>query len=83
VAKEIVIFDIDGTLSDVSERVHHLRKRPKNWKAFFRGWLRIRPFILSCAYVTSCTNRESALSCAPGGPSSIGTKPFSGLPGKE
>lgn len=34
---EIVIFDIDGTLADVSERIHHVRKKPKNWPAFFRG----------------------------------------------
>ena len=36
-ADEIVIFDIDGTLADVSERIHHLRKKPKNWNAFFQG----------------------------------------------
>lgn len=35
--KEIVIFDIDGTLADVSERIRHLQKKPKNWKGFFRG----------------------------------------------
>ncbi len=35
--KEIVIFDIDGTLADVSERIHHVRKKPKNWPAFFEG----------------------------------------------
>ena len=34
---EIVIFDIDGTLADVSERIHHLKKKPKNWDAFFAG----------------------------------------------
>jgi FMN phosphatase YigB (HAD superfamily) len=34
--EEIVIFDIDGTLANVSERIHHLQKKPKNWKAFFR-----------------------------------------------
>lgn len=34
---EIVIFDIDGTLADVSERIHHVRKKPKNWNAFFAG----------------------------------------------
>jgi phosphoglycolate phosphatase-like HAD superfamily hydrolase len=28
--KEIVIFDIDGTLSDVSERIHHLQRKPKD-----------------------------------------------------
>jgi len=36
-AAELVIFDIDGTLADVSERIHHLRQKPKNWEAFFQG----------------------------------------------
>ena len=36
-ADEIVIFDIDGTLADVSERIHHVKKKPKNWNAFFAG----------------------------------------------
>lgn len=35
--EEIVIFDIDGTLADVSERIHHLQGKPKNWNAFFQG----------------------------------------------
>lgn len=35
--EEIVIFDIDGTLADVSERVHHVRKKPKNWNVPFQG----------------------------------------------
>ena len=36
-AYELVIFDIDGTLADVSERIHHLKKKPKDWNAFFGG----------------------------------------------
>jgi len=36
-AEEIVIFDIDGTLADVSERLHHIKKKPKDWDAFFKG----------------------------------------------
>ena len=35
--EEIVIFDIDGTLADMSERIHHVQKKPKNWNAFFKG----------------------------------------------
>ncbi|HET9911982.1 MAG TPA: HAD family acid phosphatase [Anaerolineales bacterium] len=35
--EEIVIFDIDGTLADVSERIQHLKKKPKDWNAFFSG----------------------------------------------
>lgn len=34
---ELVIFDIDGTLADISERVHHIRRKPKNWTAFNAG----------------------------------------------
>ncbi len=36
-AGEIVIFDIDGTLADISAREHHVRRKPRNWDAFFRG----------------------------------------------
>ena len=35
--REIAIFDIDGTLADISAREHHVREHPKNWKAFFAG----------------------------------------------
>ena len=35
--REIVIFDIDGTLADISAREHYVRRHPKNWKAFFAG----------------------------------------------
>ena len=36
-AEELVVFDIDGTLADISERVHHVRRKPKNWNAFNAG----------------------------------------------
>lgn len=35
--EELVIFDIDGTLADISERIHHIRRKPKNWNAFSAG----------------------------------------------
>ena len=35
--EEFVIFDIDGTIADISERVHHVRRKPKNWNAFNAG----------------------------------------------
>lgn len=31
------IFDIDGTLADLSHRLHHIQKEPKDWDAFFAG----------------------------------------------
>lgn len=30
----LICFDIDGTLADVSHRVHYWRQKPKNWKMF-------------------------------------------------
>lgn len=33
--KDIIIFDLDGTLADCSHRLHHIQKSPKNWRAFF------------------------------------------------
>lgn len=29
------LFDIDGTLADLSHRLHHIQKQPKDWDAFF------------------------------------------------
>ncbi len=29
------VVDIDGVLADVRHRVHHLRRRPKDWPGFF------------------------------------------------
>lgn len=42
-ADEIVIFDINGTLADVSERIRHVKQKPKNWKTFFGGMAQDKP----------------------------------------
>ena len=34
-----VVVDLDGTLSDVSGRLHHIERRPKDWDAFFAACL--------------------------------------------
>lgn len=67
-ADEIVIFDIDGTLADVSERIHHVKKRPKNWPAFFQGMAQdkaIQSMVRLCnilyasgMHVTLCSGRN-------------------------
>jgi predicted secreted acid phosphatase len=69
-SQEIVIFDIDGTLADVSERVHHLRKRPKDWDAFFEGMAQdkaIRSMVRLCeilhaagVHIVLCSGRNEA-----------------------
>lgn len=32
-----VVFDLDGTIANISHRVHHVRGGNKNWDAFFAG----------------------------------------------
>jgi hypothetical protein len=32
--KKFVIFDMDGTLADASERQHYLKKEPQDWEGF-------------------------------------------------
>lgn len=36
-SKEIVLFDIDGTLANVEDRVHHIKGEKRNWRAFFEA----------------------------------------------
>jgi hypothetical protein len=33
--RDCYLFDIDGTLAEVSHRLHYIEKKPKNWHAFF------------------------------------------------
>lgn len=33
--RPLAVLDIDGVLADVSHRVAHVQRRPKNWAAFF------------------------------------------------
>jgi len=30
----IVVFDIDGTLAKIDHRLHHVKKKPKDWASF-------------------------------------------------
>lgn len=29
------VFDIDGTIADLTHRLHHIQKEPKDWDSFF------------------------------------------------
>ncbi|MEW5853149.1 MAG: hypothetical protein AB2A00_30485 [Myxococcota bacterium] len=41
--RRVVLVDIDGTVADVSHRLHHVQGRPRNWKRFFEGMDRDEP----------------------------------------
>lgn len=38
-----IVFDIDGTLSDPSQRLHHLEQDRPNWDAFYNSALDDKP----------------------------------------
>lgn len=33
---KVIIVDIDGTIADATHRLHYIKTKPKDWKAFFR-----------------------------------------------
>ena len=38
-----IIFDMDGTLADVSHRKHFVENKPKNWDAFYKAMINDKP----------------------------------------
>lgn len=55
-AKEIVIFDIDGTLADVEGRVHHIQGRKRTGGPFSRKCTPIRRLIPLCHFTKNFGN---------------------------
>ena len=43
--RPLAIVDIDGVVADVRHRLHHLERRPKNWKGFFADAERDQPHL--------------------------------------
>jgi hypothetical protein len=43
--RPLAVVDIDGVVADVRHRLHHLERRPKNWKGFFADAERDQPHL--------------------------------------
>ena len=41
----IYIFDLDGTLADISHRLHFIEQKPQDWKAFFAACVDDKPIV--------------------------------------
>jgi phosphoglycolate phosphatase-like HAD superfamily hydrolase len=41
--KDTVIFDLDGTLADISHRLHYIEGPDKDWDAFFKACVHDEP----------------------------------------
>ena len=33
--RQVAVFDVDGVVADVRHRLHHVARRPKDWRRFF------------------------------------------------
>ena len=65
----VVVFDIDGTLADLTHRRHHVEAKPKNWSAFFEGMADDKPhghmiWLARCVFgrcqIILCSGRNEA-----------------------
>ncbi len=57
-----VIVDIDGTIADVTHRLHHIRDaKRKNWRAFFEGMDRDKPILERLHQVRDLSSRHRIL----------------------
>lgn len=68
--RKVIVVDIDGTVADISHRVHHLeQKTPKDWISFRQGHEKDKPIMhiinlvktLSKTHdIVFCTGREES-----------------------
>lgn len=42
--KDVIVFDLDGTLALVDHRTHHIRGKEKDWKAFYEACDQDEPY---------------------------------------
>jgi len=69
--KNIVIVDVDGTISKVGNRLVYLQTEPKDWDAFYEACFEDEPIIEMCKLVQSleasgwviyfCTGRRESV----------------------
>lgn len=75
----IFIFDIDGTLADLSHRLHHIQKEPKDWKGFFADCKEDEPISEVVAVFKALAASGHKLYAITGRSSEIGQKTHSWL----
>lgn len=52
------IFDIDGTMADLTHRLPHIQKQPKDWPAFFDACLHDTPIEHVCQLARTLSKTE-------------------------
>lgn len=56
--KNIVVVDIDGTISKIGDRLKYLQQEPKDWDSFYNDCFEDEPILEICQLVKSLSNDE-------------------------
>lgn len=59
--KPCYVFDIDGTLSDLSHRLHHIQRQPKDWDAFFDACVEDDPIQHICSLARNLSHHHDVV----------------------
>ena len=70
----IYIFDIDGTLADVSHRLHYITGETKDWDAFFAACGDDKPIFEVITVARALANMGNNLVYSTGRPSTVEVK---------
>ena len=83
-SKPAIIVDLDGTVADLSHRLHHINGKHRNWDAFFAGVDKDTPIVGTLSSLvqfrlptTTPATRITCCSC-PAAPRKRGPLPRSG-----
>ncbi|WP_116948791.1 phosphatase domain-containing protein [Jiangella endophytica] len=59
--RPVAVVDIDGVLADVRHRLHHLKRRPKDWAGFFGAMADDTPYAEGVELVTLLSNEHDVV----------------------
>lgn len=63
-----IVFDIDGTLADCSQRLHHIQKSPPDWDAFFAETDKDEPIVEMCTLAFALQDARAPILFCTGRP---------------
>lgn len=68
ISKQVVIFDIDGVLSEPSKRLIYIKQEPKLWDKFYENCESDKPIGAGCSVAYSCVRELNIVKFLTGRP---------------
>lgn len=64
----IIIFDVDGVLSEPCKRLIHIKKEPKDWESFYKDCESDKPISEGCTIAYACMSKLVSVKFITGRP---------------